>query len=79
VRLLQARAIENQAYVAGVNRIGTDPSANYPGRSLLIDPQGEILADAGQTEGVIRADLNLTSLRKYRQDLPFLADIRLRS
>ncbi len=79
VRLLQARAIENQAYVAGVNRIGTDPFSNYPGRSLLIDPQGEILADAGQTEGVIRADLDLAMLRKYREALPFLADIQSRS
>jgi len=76
---LQARAIENQAYVAGVNRIGTDPFSNYPGRSLLIDPQGEILADAGQTEGVIRADLDLAMLRKYREALPFLADIHSRS
>jgi len=79
VRLLQARAIENQAYVAGVNRIGADPFASYPGRSLLIDPHGEILADAGQTEGIIRAELDLAALRKYREALPFLADIRSRS
>jgi len=76
VRLLQARAIENQAYVAGVNRIGTDPFASYPGRSLLIDPQGEILADAGQNEGVIRAELDLATLRKYREAMPFLADMQ---
>lgn len=76
VRLLQARAIENQAYVAGVNRVGSDPFYAYPGRSLIIDPQGEIITDAGDREGVIRAELDLATLRKYREGLPFLADLR---
>jgi predicted amidohydrolase len=78
IRLLQARAVENQAYVLGVNRIGTDPYYNYPGRSLIIDPQGEILADAGEAEGAISAELDLELLRKYRQGLPFLEDLRTR-
>jgi omega-amidase len=77
IRLLQARAIENQAYVAGVNRIGNDPYYAYNGRSLIMDPQGEILADAGGREGFIQAQLDLANLRKYREGLPFLADIRL--
>ncbi len=76
VRLLQARAIENQAYVVGVNRVGSDPFYAYPGRSLIIDPQGEIITDAGDREGVIRAELDLATLRKYREGLPFLADLR---
>jgi omega-amidase len=75
VRLLQARAIENQAYVAGVNRIGSDPHYSYGGRSLILDPQGDILADAGEAEGVIKGELDLANLRKYRQGLPFLADM----
>ena len=75
VRLLQARAIENQAYVVGVNRVGRDPYHAYNGRSLIIDPQGEILADAGENEGCIRWQLDLGSLRKYREGLPFLADM----
>ncbi len=76
VRLLQARAIENQAYVVGANRVGSDPYYTYAGRSLIVDPQGEILADAGEREGSIRAELDLTGLRKYREGLPFLADLR---
>jgi len=76
VLLLQARAIENQAYVAGVNRVGSDPFYAYGGRSLIIDPHGDILADAGRREGCIRADLDLAGLRKYRQGLPFLADMK---
>lgn len=77
VRLLQARAIENQAYVVGVNRVGSDPYYNYTGRSLIVDPQGEILADAGEREGFIQVKLDLENLCKYREGLPFLADLRL--
>jgi predicted amidohydrolase len=76
VRLLQARAIENQAYVIGVNRVGTDPFYAYSGRSLIVDYNGEILADAGQKEGFIGATLEFESLRKYRQGLPFLDDLK---
>lgn len=76
IRLLQARAIENQAYVAGVNRIGADPFYEYSGRSLIIDPQGEILADAGEKQTWIEAELDLEGLREYREGLPFLKDMR---
>lgn len=76
VKLLQARAIENQCYVAGVNRIGTDPQFHYSGRSIIVNPMGEIIADAGDRECVIGAELDLVSLAEYRQKLPFLADIR---
>jgi predicted amidohydrolase len=77
IRLLQARAIENQAYVVGVNRIGRDPYYTYTGRSLIIDFNGEIVKDAGEAEGFIEAELDLETLRKYRQGLPFLEDMKL--
>ena len=76
LKLLQARAIENQAYVLGVNRVGSDPYYAYTGRSLIVDPHGTVLADAGETEGFIRAELNLPALRKYREGLPFLEDMQ---
>lgn len=76
VRLLQARAIENQAYVVGVNRVGDDPSYHYSGRSVIVDFNGDILADAGESEGFIRAELDLATLRKYREGLPFLRDMK---
>jgi len=75
VRLLQARAVENQAYVVGVNRIGADPIQSYRGHSLIIDPEGEILADAGENENAIRAELDISMLRRYREKLPFLSDM----
>lgn len=76
VRLLQARAIENQCYVAGVNRIGNDPRYQHSGRTMIIDPHGEILADAGSSEGVIQAKMDLAWLHDYRRVFPALADMR---
>src|SRR5690606_28262256 len=60
--LLRARAIENQLYIAGVNRCGSDPKLAYSGRSMIIDPKGEILADAGNGESVIGAEVSLSDL-----------------
>jgi omega-amidase len=75
-RLLQARAIENQCYVAGVNRIGNDPRFQHSGRTMIIDPHGEILADAGNQEGIVQARIDLPALEEYRRAFPALADIR---
>jgi predicted amidohydrolase len=74
--LLQARAIENQAYVLGVNRCGRDPKHAYDGHSMMVDPQGQIVARAGTEEQVIGAELDLRSLRGYRRQFPALADMR---
>lgn len=74
--LLKARAIENQAYVIGVNRCGNDPKLYHSGRSSIFDPSGKLLADAGSEEGWIEADVDLKLLEDYRRQLPFLADIR---
>ncbi len=76
VTLLKARAIENQAWVIGVNRCGAEPELTYPGRSLVVNPHGEILADAGDAEGVVRANIDAQVLRQWRSDFPALKDIR---
>jgi predicted amidohydrolase len=76
VTLLRARAIENQAYVAGVNRCGNDPKLAYPGRSVIVGPRGEVMADAGDGEGVAWADLDFAALESYRREFPVLRDIR---
>lgn len=76
VKLLQARAIENQCYVVGVNRVGADPDHRYCGRSLVVDYFGETIADAGAGECVITASLDRVALDQYRAGLPFLKDIR---
>lgn len=74
--LLVARAIENQAYVIGVNRCGTDPKLSYSGRSLIVDPQGRVMADGGNDECVIAAELLLEPLQQYRTEFPVLDDMR---
>jgi omega-amidase len=76
VTLLQARAIENQAYVVGVNRIGDDPKLHHTGRSMVVAPSGKILLDAGEEEGVFQVEIDLPTLLEYRSKLPFLEDIR---
>ena len=73
--LLKARAIENQAYVIGVNRCGHDPNVPYPGHSQIISPLGEVVADAGDTEGTIRAELDFAALQAYRKEFPALQDM----
>jgi predicted amidohydrolase len=74
--LLKARAIENQAYVAGVNRCGTDPHLPYSGRTIILDPRGEVLAEAGSAESTINAQLDLPALLSYRREFPALRDMR---
>lgn len=72
--LLKARAIENQAYVIGVNRCGSDPNHAYPGRSQIISPRGEVLADAGDGETTLAGMLDLPALQSYRHEFPVLED-----
>ena len=74
--LLRARAIENLAYVVGVNRCGSDPKFTYPGRSLIIDPKGNVLADAGDKECTIAAEIDARSVHEWRRDFPALKDMR---
>jgi predicted amidohydrolase len=78
VTLLKARAIENQAYVIGVNRVGTDPKLTYPGRSLIVDPHGNVLADGGDKEAVIRAEIDAGVVDAWRRDFPALRDMHWR-
>ncbi len=73
--LLQARAIENQCWVAGLNRVGSDGNGvDYAGDSLVIDPLGNIVADAGDETTVLRQTLAATDLQQVRSQLPFLRD-----
>ncbi|MCU0459223.1 MAG: amidohydrolase [Bacteroidales bacterium] len=74
--LLVARAIENQCYVIGVNRVGTNPDGTtYTGDSAIFGPKGELLASLEPAaEGVASAILSRESLDKYREDMPVWRD-----
>ncbi|MCX6848977.1 MAG: carbon-nitrogen family hydrolase [Verrucomicrobia bacterium] len=74
ITLLQARAIENLAYVIGVNRCGTDPEFTYTGRSLVVDPHGLIIADAAEQERVVSARIDPAILHDWRSQFPALRD-----
>lgn len=74
--LLLARAIENQAYIAGCNRVGSDGNQHqYSGDSRIISPQGEILAAAEAYQpAILNASLSLENLRAYREKFPAWRD-----
>ena len=73
--LLQARAIENQCYVIGVNRTGKDgKDINYTGESMVIDPLGEILYTKKDEEDIFTIQLDKTYLEEVRKRFPFWKD-----
>jgi predicted amidohydrolase len=74
--LLQARAIENQAYVVGCNRVGDGNGIDYCGDSRIVDPMGELLATAAHTESILLADVSAGQVATVRKRFPFLADRR---
>ena len=73
--LLQARAIENQCYVVGVNRVGKDAKdIVYSGESLVADPMGEVLYTKKDAEVIFTITLEQSHLQAVREKLPFLKD-----
>jgi predicted amidohydrolase len=76
--LLRARAIENQCFVVAANQCGrhTERLASY-GHSLILDPWGRILAEAGDEETILEAHLDAARLKSVRQTLPALKNRRL--
>ena len=73
--LLRARAIENQCYVVGVNRVGRDPVAEYSGASVVIDPYGRTVATCEDHHvSAAEAVLDLEHLAAFRRKFPVLED-----
>jgi predicted amidohydrolase len=74
--LLRARAIENQAYFAGVNRVGVADGVVHVGDSAILDPLGRTLAEASLAETVLIAEVDPDEVKAVRARYPFLADRR---
>lgn len=73
--LLQARAVENQSYIAAVNRIGTDGNhLLYPGHSSVVDMNGHIIHEMKDREGIEIATLDKSRLTEFREHFRFLQD-----
>lgn len=75
--LLIARAIENQAVVIGVNRVGSDPYLRYAGGSIVVSAKGQILGELGDEAGVLSVDIDPEAARAWRAEFPALKDVRL--
>lgn len=75
--LLIARAIENQAYVLGVNRTGRDPNLNYVGGSIAVGPRGEVLGELGPEERVLSVEVQPQHLHSWRETFPAWRDLKL--
>ncbi len=74
--LLQARAIENQAYVVGCNRVGEGGGLKYVGDSRIVDPLGELLATGSHGETTLFADIEPERVANVRDRFRFLPDRR---
>ena len=74
--LLRARAVENLAWVVGVNRVGTGGGIDFDGRSQIVHPLGEVLAREPSVETVITRDIDPEEARGPRARLGFLEDAR---
>ena len=74
--LLRARAIENQCFVAACNRVGTTGSATFFGSSAVLDPWGETLVEAGETEALLTVSIDLALVDAVRQRIPVFEDRR---
>ncbi|HAQ07685.1 MAG TPA: carbon-nitrogen hydrolase, partial [Bacillus bacterium] len=74
--LLIARAIENQCYVIACNRSGSDPNNRFAGHSMVIGPWGDVIAEAGENQEILTADIDLEQVREARTRIPIFADRR---
>jgi predicted amidohydrolase len=75
--LAQARAVENQSFVVACNTAGTHAGVPMGGGSIVVDPWGTVLAEAGTDEEVLAVDLDLELVARTRSSFPILADRRL--
>ena len=74
ITLLKARAIENQAFVIGVNRCGKEPESTYGGRSMAVDPHGVVIGDAGAAETSVGVRIYPNVVAEWRNEFPAVTE-----
>lgn len=74
--LLRARAIENQFYVVGCNRVGRSKDTDFFGHSCIVDPWGQTIVEAGEEEMLLTCDVDLTRVEAVRRKIPIFQDRR---
>jgi predicted amidohydrolase len=73
----RARAVESQVFVLACGTAGTSDGVRLGGRSVIVDPWGDVVAEAGDDETVLTADIDPAQVAKVREALPVLKDRRL--
>lgn len=74
--LAQARAVENQVVVIACNTAGTHAGVTMGGHSMVVDPSGQILAEAGENEQILKVEVDLSGVESVRANFPVLLDRR---
>lgn len=74
--LMQARAIENQMFVIACNRVGISGKTEFFGHSMVVDPWGEIIAEGGEDEEILIAEIDLNLIEEVRNKIPVFSDRR---
>lgn len=74
--LLPARAIENQIFIIGCNRVGTSKDQTFGGHSMIVNPWGEILVEGDEREALLVAQIDLALVEQVRQRVPVFRDRR---
>ncbi|MYC55342.1 MAG: carbon-nitrogen family hydrolase [Chloroflexi bacterium] len=74
--LLQARAIENQCFVAATNSCGETGGTVFAGHSIIIDPWGQVITEASEDECLLTADIDLGEVERVRRAIPVFEDRR---
>ena len=72
----RSRALENGCYLIAANRIGREKDSEFCGHSRVVDPQGNVIVDAGLQETVIAADVDISEVHQQRERIPYLRDRR---
>lgn len=75
ITLLKARAIENQCFIAGVNRVGVGDGIKYSGDSMVVDPKGNVLMSS-QVEELLVCDISTEEVKRFREKFPYKKDRR---
>lgn len=70
--ILKTRAIENQLFVIAANRCGRQGMVRFCGNSMIVNPWGEIISEAGEGEETVTAEIDLSLVAKYRKEVPAL-------
>jgi predicted amidohydrolase len=74
--LVRARAIENQLFVVACNACGPIGKLDFFGMSMIVDPKGELLAEAGEEQTEIIAPLDMQEMAQWRAQIPCFNDRR---